>query len=161
MTLYLTRHCDAVHPIEDAARPLSEHGRDQARRLAAFLPRVLRDTDGIDEVLHSGVLRAQQTAEILADTARPAKGVQQIVGLTPGDSANAAADLLRHEQRSLLVVTHLPLVATLAAILLGGARAREPLLFRTGTMAALTGEGDFWSLEWMVHPGILPAAPRA
>jgi len=161
MTLYLTRHCDAVHPMEDPARPLSEQGRDQARRLAAFLPRALRGTDGIDEVLHSGVLRARQTAEILAETAHPARGARQLDGLTPGDSADAAADLLRHEDRSLLVVTHLPLVASLAGLLLGGSSGGAPALFRTGTMAALQGGGDHWALAWLVHPGVLPAAPRA
>ncbi len=161
MTLYLTRHCDAVHPIEDAARPLSEIGRDQARRLAAFLPRALNGTDGVDEVLHSGVLRAQQTAEVLARAIQPAGGVRQIVGLTPGDSPSAAAELFRSEERSLLVVTHLPLVAIVAGLLLDDRRDGADLLFRTGTMVALTGEGDRWSLEWMVHPGVLPSPPPA
>jgi phosphohistidine phosphatase len=160
MTLYLARHCDAVHPIEDPARPLSADGREQARRLAAFLPRALRGHESIDEVLHSGVLRARQTAAILAEAVHPTRGTRQAVGLTPGDNARAAVDALRYEGRSLLVVTHLPLVADIARLLLGQPRGHDPVVYRTGTIAALAGSGDHWSLEWVIHPALLPPAPR-
>ena len=160
MRLYLVRHCDAVHPLEDAERPLSPRGRDQAARLADWLPRIVGH---VDQVWHSGVLRARQTAETLAGALPDAPPVVQHDGFTPGDSANHAADLVRHEDRALMVVTHLPLVARVAALLLTGRRDVEPLVFHTGSVAYLHGDSGAYVLDWLVHADVLPTAraPRA
>ena len=153
MRLYRVRHCDAVHPTEHPDRPLSVHGRQQAARLRDWLDA----TDvRVDEVLHSGVLRAKQTAETLAAAVRPARGVRMVPGLRPGDPARDAADTLRCGDESRLVVTHLPIVAHIASLLLAGSEHGEPLSFATGTIAALVGEGDHWSLDWLMRPELLP-----
>ncbi len=157
MRLYLVRHCEASSGFDDAARALSERGRDQARRLASFLPRV---AGTVDEIRHSGLVRARETAEALAATLRPARGVVQMRGITPDDSPRDAADLLRFEDGVVLVVSHLPLVAHVASLLLGGRVDGEPLAFRTGSVAALDGEGMSWHLDWLVHPDLLPPAAR-
>ncbi len=154
MRIYLTRHCDAVHPLADGTRPLSERGLDQARRLAAWMPRAI---GAVHEVRHSGVLRAEQTAAILAEAARPEAGVRAVAGLTPGDSAEAAVESLRWETQPLLVVTHLPIVARIAALLLGTSAHSQPLAFHTGTIAAFDGSGMSWSLDWLVNPELLPS----
>ena len=152
MHLYLVRHCDAVHPTEHPDRPLSVRGREQATRLRNWLDRTgVR----VDEVLHSGVLRAIETADELARGVRPERGVRLENGLRPSDSPRNAADRLRHGPGSLLVVTHLPIVAHIASLLLTGTEHGEPLAFHTGTTAALVGEGGRWSLDWLVHPEML------
>lgn len=154
MRLYLVRHCDAVHPTEHPDRPLSARGRQDAARLRDWL-----DDTGIrvDEVLHSGVLRASQTAETLAVAVRPERGVRMEPGLCPGDPARDAADRLRFGDEARLVVTHLPIVAHIASLLLAGSEHGEPLSFRTGAIAALVGEGDHWSLDWLMRPDLIPA----
>jgi len=67
MLLHLLRHAHAGDPGAwegpDAARPLSEKGRDQAERLGAFLADIAFRTDAI---ITSPKLRAAQTAEIVA-----------------------------------------------------------------------------------------------
>lgn len=68
MLLHLLRHAHAGDPEAwdgpDAARPLSEKGRDQAERLGAFLANIAFKTDAI---ITSPKLRAAETAEIVAD----------------------------------------------------------------------------------------------
>ena len=63
-----SRHADAGDPAKwdgpDSQRPLSGKGRKQAERLGAFL-----DAHGIepDAIVSSPRLRAQETAEVVAD----------------------------------------------------------------------------------------------
>lgn len=155
MRLVLVRHCDAVHPVENPDRPLSEHGRDQARRLAAWMR-----ASGVraNEVLHSGVLRAAETAAEIAAALQPPRGIRAEAGLRPNDPPRLAVDGLRFGEGCVVVVTHLPIVAHMAALLLTGTERGEPVAFHTGSAAAFEGEGDHWSLEWAVHPALLPPA---
>ncbi len=154
MRLYLVRHCDAVHPLEDSERPLSDRGEDQARSLAAWLPRAVGT---VREIRHSGVLRAKQTAELLAESAQPENGVRAVEGLRPGDSPIAAADGLRYETDSVMAVTHLPLVSFVTSLLLTGRADLEPVVFHTGSIAYLHGEGATFALDWLVHADLLPS----
>lgn len=152
MRLYIVRHGDAVHPAEDPARPLSALGRDDIGRLGAWM--AARGVEAA-EILHSPKLRAKETAEILARALRPASSVREVSGLLPNDPPQEAADLLRFEAAPVLAVSHLPLVEYLVGRLLAGNPARGRLTFRPGTAAALTGGGDDWALDWLVHPDMV------
>ena len=84
---------------------------------------------------------------MLATAVQPESGLREVPGLGPNDSPEAAADELRHEEESLMVVTHLPLVSFMASLLLTGRIDREPLVFHTGSMACLHGAGDHFALD--------------
>src|SRR6266702_4466584 len=73
MDLILWRHAEAEAGSPDSARKLTEHGREQARRTAAWLKLRL---PGNCEILVSPAARAQQTASALgvAFTTAPAVG---------------------------------------------------------------------------------------
>ena len=60
MKLYLVQHGEACAEDVDPERPLTAQGRADVERLAAFLQQA-----GIQvgRVIHSGKLRAEQTAE--------------------------------------------------------------------------------------------------
>ncbi len=68
MLLDLLRHADAGDPMAwegpDAARPISDKGRKQAKRLGDHLRSIGFETEA---VITSPRLRAAQTAEIVAD----------------------------------------------------------------------------------------------
>jgi phosphohistidine phosphatase len=68
MLLHLLRHADAGDPEAwegpDAARPLSDKGRKQSKRLGAHLAAIGFKTDAL---ITSPKLRASQTAELVAD----------------------------------------------------------------------------------------------
>ena len=64
MKLYFLRHADALEGSDDAARPLSPHGKKEALEVGRFLKRA-----GIefDATYSSPLVRAKETAEIVLD----------------------------------------------------------------------------------------------
>jgi len=156
MRLYLARHGSAASPAVDPACGLSEGGRAEIARLAAFIrPLTLQPA----EVWHSGKERAEQTARLLAAALSGRPPVTQHDGLNPNDSPVDIAAELEDEERDLLLVGHLPFMSLLCSYLLARGGPPEVVTFLTGTMACLQRNGgDLWHLEWTVHPGLLPAA---
>jgi phosphohistidine phosphatase len=76
-------------PAEDCvSRPLTQAGRLAVERIAGWAAAAdIRP----DEIAHSGKLRAEQTAEILADYLMPAKGSTMRRGLGPDDDVRPLA----------------------------------------------------------------------
>jgi phosphohistidine phosphatase len=152
--LYLARHGNAASPAEDPACGLSEGGRAEIQRLAAFIRPLSLNPE---EVWHSGKPRALQTANILAGALSGSPPVTEHVGLNPNDSPLDIATEVEAEDRDLLLVGHLPFMSLLSSHLLARGGPPELITFRTGTMVNLErGSGDVWRLNWVVHPGLLP-----
>jgi len=132
MDLILWRHAEAEAGSPDSARKLTEHGREQARRVAAWLkPRL----PGNCEILVSPAARAQQTAQALcvAYTTSPAVGTDA-----------AAVDVIAAvdwpaRSRAVVLVGHQPTLGRVAAMLLSGAQADWDI-----------GKGALW---WFRHSG--------
>lgn len=151
MKLYLVQHGDAVSEQVDPARPLSEKGRRDVRALAEFLARAKAPPA---RIVHSGKLRAQQTAEIIAP---PGASVEAESGLDPKDDPAAAARTLGQSAADAIVVSHMPLLARLAALLLVGNAQPAILAFQPGTAACLErDDAGSWTLSWLVRPGLVP-----
>ena len=116
MDLILWRHAEAEDGSPDSARKLTKHGRDQARRIAAWLkPRLPKRC----EVLASPATRAQETASALGIRFETSGAV----------GANAiAADIIAEigwpaRSKAVLIVGHQPTLGRVAASLLAGAEA--------------------------------------
>jgi phosphohistidine phosphatase len=113
MELILWRHADAEDGSSDAKRELTEKGRAQASRMAAWLrPRM----EGKWRIVSSPATRAKQTADAL--------GLDYEVCLTLGSQGTEDA-LLREvgwpaADRPVLVVGHQPTIGRLAARFLTG-----------------------------------------
>ena len=67
MRLYLVQHGDAVPERLDPERPLSAAGRREVEAVARLLAGA---GARVAHVVHSGKLRAQQTAELLVSAGR-------------------------------------------------------------------------------------------
>src|SRR5437899_75323 len=91
MECYLVQHGEAKPEQEDPARPLTDRGRREVERVARA---ARRSGVGVAEILHSGKLRAQQTAELLAAALSPVGGVRAVAGLAPTDDPAAARAVL-------------------------------------------------------------------
>ena len=116
MDLILWRHADAEDGSPDSARKLTKHGRDQARRVAAWLkPRLPKRC----EVLVSPATRAQETASAL--------GVRFATRAEIGTDATAAGLIAAigwpTRSKDVLIVGHQPTLGRVAATLLSGAEA--------------------------------------
>jgi phosphohistidine phosphatase len=162
--LYLIRHGVAEERgdawPDDEKRPLTEEGMTRLRKAARGLSRV-----GIvfDIVLSSPLVRARQTAEIVAGGPAPRPALVYIESLTPGASyAALVADLEKHTRKTrIALVGHEPGIGELAARLIG---SRHPIEFKKGAICRIdvddvppSGPGD---LRWFLTPKILGALKK-
>ncbi len=132
MDLILWRHAEAEAGSPDSARKLTERGREQARRIAAWLRLRL---PGNCEILVSPAARAQQTASALgiAYTTAPAVGTE-----VAAEDVIAAVDWPARSG-AVLIVGHQPTLGRVAALLISGAEADWDI-----------GKGALW---WIRHSG--------
>ena len=92
MRLYLVQHAKAQLKGENPERPLSEAGREEITKTASFA--ALCGSIRPQRIVHSGKLRAEQTAEVLAASLSPSGGVTAEEGLAPGDDVSIWAERL-------------------------------------------------------------------
>jgi phosphohistidine phosphatase len=151
MRLYLVQHGEALSEDVDPERALSDVGRADAKRLASFLaPKHL----SISRVLHSGKLRAQQTAAVLVGAFVSKVAPEETEGLDPLDDPQALVDTLAGWQEDVLIVGHLPFLAKLVGQMLTG--TDDPLVtFDPGALVCLERSEDRWSVAWVVPPALL------
>ncbi len=158
MKLYLVQHGEALSKDIDLDRPLSEAGREDVERLASFLAGKVR----VARVLHSGKVRAWQTAEILAASLVPDLKVEEFGGLSPNDPVEPFVQHVEEWSEDLLVVGHLPFMAKLAIRLTAGADENSIVAYRPGSIVCLETDNETgWKVQWMIRPELLPDAPIA
>jgi phosphohistidine phosphatase len=152
MELYLVQHGEAKSKAEDPQRPLTERGRDEVQKVAAFAARAGLK---ISQVRHSGKRRAEETASILAEHLSPAEGVRAFPGLTPMDDVRPITQALQEETAPLMLVGHLPFMDRLAGLLVTGDPDRSVVRFRMGGIVCLEGAGHDWAVKWVVTPELV------
>lgn len=123
MQLYLVRHAEAAPGEPDEARPLTPAGRETARVLGERLA-----ADGVkpDAVLTSPLLRARETAAVLARAAGLRLRPEPDERLAPGATAEALRAALAGRGERVVVVGHQPDCGRIAAELTGGPEPRFP-----------------------------------
>ena len=152
MRLYLVQHGDSVPEQADPQRPLSAAGRRQVEAIARLLA-----SAGVRpaRTAHSGKLRAQQTAELLAKACSPDHGVEAAAGLSPNDPVKPVARMVASLSADTMLVGHLPFMARLAGRLVTGDEHVEVVAFVPGTVLCLEpAADDRWRVVWMVRPGL-------
>lgn len=128
MIVYLVRHGEAVAEEIDPARPLTEKGREEVEATA----RELRDEGArVEEIWHSGKLRAKQTAEIIAQVLNVSKVIEK-AGLNPNDNVTPIASLIRHSNKSILIAGHLPFIPKLASLLRPELQGKQVIELKLG-----------------------------
>jgi phosphohistidine phosphatase len=153
MKLYLVQHGTALTGEVDPARPLSESGYQDVQARADFLKGAgIR----VERVWHSGKLRAEQTAHLLAKAVLPRGKIEQVGGIGPNDDmAGFVSDADVWEQ-DILVVGHLPFLSRLVARLITGDPEHQVVGFVPGSVVCLERcDIDRWILLWMIRPDLL------
>ena len=151
-TLYLVQHGEARPKAEDPRRALSEAGRRAVERVADW---AAEKQLHVERIIHSGKLRASQTAEVFASKLQPAGGVESRDGLNPNDDVTAVADWLEEQSGSLMIVGHLPLLSRLVGKLVAGDPDLAPLRFRNAGVIGLVEEDRQWSIACVVPPELI------
>lgn len=153
MKLYLMQHGRPVSKEEDAERPLSEKGREDAGKMGAFVHGL-----GIVplDVYHSGKTRARQTAEIMVSFLGDRATIQKKGGLSPMDDVREIGNEIVGRDRDLMIVGHLPHLAKLSSLLAVGDETVPVVNFRQGGVVCLESrEGGGWGVAWMVVPEMI------
>jgi phosphohistidine phosphatase len=163
--LYLVRHGLAAergpsYP-DDRLRPLTPAG---VKKFASSVPGLLELEVVIDFVLTSPLVRARDTATLLAAGLEPKPAIE-VEALAPGGRHAAILDAIKthaKRYRRLALVGHEPDLGELAARLLG---ARGQVQFKKGAVCAIDVDGATpggpGTLRWLLTPRALRAlAPR-
>ena len=155
MKLYLAQHAEAKSKEEDPLRPLSENGWETIRKVAKYSEKHLRIQ--VTEIIHSGKVRAKQTAEALAEHLKPTKGLASSKDLEPLANPGFWKDCLAGTTKDIMLVGHLPHLSKLCGLLLTGNEDKETIGFRMGGIVCLErDESGRWTTQWIVVPEIIP-----
>ncbi len=153
MRLYLMQHGKSKSKEEDPGRSLTDKGRSEVERVAAFLARTA-PSESVP-IRHSGKTRARETAEALAGTLETAT-VEETDGLAPLDDPALWAERLGETDKEMVLVGHLPHLARLTSLLLVGDPKRGIVEFSNAGMVCLQrNEDGRWALLWSVVPALL------
>jgi len=152
MKLYLVQHGEALDKKRDPERPLSTSGHEDVVDIAAFLAGRVQ----VSHVVHSGKIRAQQTAEVLGKFLGQGCEVSRLGGLNPQDSVASFVRQVMEMNADTLVVGHLPFMAKLVAALIAGSEEQELVAFQPGSLVCLAClEDGTWQIEWMIRPELV------
>jgi phosphohistidine phosphatase len=157
--LYLVRHAIAAERgpewPDDTLRPLTERGISRFKGVVGGL----RWLDlSLDEVLTSPLVRAKQTADLLAGGLNQVPVVKILDALAPGYAPAATMSQVARSARGrrVALVGHEPALGELAAYLIGAPRA---LPFRKGGACRIDVEGlsskRAGTLVWFMPPRVL------
>lgn len=158
MHIYLVQHGDALSKTEDEDRPLSEKGRKNVSKLASFMA---HSQLPITSVLHSGKLRAQQTALIYSDTL----GLDHLATECPhpvasNDPIGPLVDAIQTPSQMsdhVMLIGHLPHLGKLVSSLVTGNEDANCVQFEPGGVVALERNeaSRDWTIQWVLRPSLV------
>ena len=157
--MYLVRHAIAADRgdewPDDSKRPLTEAGINRFKEAVDGLAWL---DVGIDEIFTSPLVRAKQTATLLAHGLGNKTSVKTLDALAPGHSARQVMNDLSHAAKyhRIALVGHEPGLGELAAHLIGSPRA---LPFKKGGVCHIAIQGLTsrrpGELVWFLPPKVL------
>jgi phosphohistidine phosphatase len=153
MKLYLVQHGEAKSKDEDEKRPLTDQGRQGVERIAAFLKGA-----GVEakKVIHSGKLRAEQTAEILKEAIAAKGKLEAHDGINPNDEPGPLAEETAKWTDDTMIVGHLPFMSGMVSLLITNEAVIPIASYEPGSVVCLErGENDTWTICWMLRPELL------
>ena len=160
MKLYILRHGDAgerdaANYTSDAARPLTSKGIKRTRQLANAM-RQMEIT--FDVILSSPLIRAHQTAEIIARSLGLEKQLRLVGQLAPDHALTEVLALIESappKTGTMLLIGHEPSLSRLVSLLCTGG-TNLGLTLKKGGLCRLelteVKSGPCATLEWLLSP---------
>ncbi|MBT8438749.1 MAG: phosphohistidine phosphatase SixA [Gammaproteobacteria bacterium] len=153
MKLYLVQHGEACAKEINPDRPLTDQGKADIERLAAFFKQAGIQ---VERVIHSGKLRAEQTAERLAKVTASGMELETSGLINPNDNPKAFDWQSESWNRDTLIVGHLPFMAKLVSHLVIDDENKSITDFQPGSIVCLEHTDEtHWQVIWMIRPEIL------
>lgn len=142
MKIYLVRHGQAESPEVNSERPLTKAGEKEVLELAK---RIKEKSFGVDQIIHSGVLRAKQTAEIIQKELGDTHPLEKGEDLLPNSDPKIWAEKLEQSNKNIMLVGHMPYMAILGELLIKNSAS---LGFQTASMIVFRFEEGEFHLDW-------------
>ena len=162
--IYLVRHAIAAERGEewpdDSKRPLTDTGVARFKEVVKGLAWL--DVE-IDEIFTSPLVRAKQTANLLAHGLADKASVKTLDALSPGHTPRVVMNELSRaaKRRRIALVGHEPDLGELASHLLGSPRS---LVFKKGGVCQIAVQGLTsrrpGELVWFLPPKVLRRLPK-
>ena len=154
MKLYLVQHGEAVAKNIDPGRPLSRQGEHDVQRMAGFLKKC---NVALDKIMHSGKMRAHQTAEILAEAVLIKGEIEAVKGVNPDDPVEDFSIVAHKLKQDTMVVGHLPFMSRMVSYLITGNPDQAVVAYKPGSIVCLERNAEqYWQIQWMLRPNFLP-----
>ncbi|MCG8563989.1 MAG: phosphohistidine phosphatase SixA [Desulfobacterales bacterium] len=150
MSLFLAQHGLALPKDQDPEKGLSPQGRADTLRIAevAAVYNV-----PVARIVHSGKVRAAQTAAIFEDHLKPPRPTGTIPGISPLDDAPAFGNRV-DPRANLLVVGHLPFMERLVSHLTCGDPDKRVYKFQNSGLVCLEEDQGDWYIKWTLNPRV-------
>ena len=151
MKLYLMRHGKAEKGLESLESTLNDEGVKQVSQIAEKLK---EKEIKVDELYHSGLLRADETASIIKETAfNYLEDIERSMDLAPQAEPKRWQDKLNQEEfltKDLFLVSHIPFLQKFTGLLLKDDQGVE---FSNAAVICLErGDGKDWHIVWKWVP---------
>ncbi len=157
MIVYFLRHGLAEEretwKDDDALRPLTEKGKQQMEQTAEAITRLIPD---LDAILTSPLVRARQTAQIVAKKLEMVESLEEDTRLSPGFGMAELIEIIEEHAgaEGLVLVGHEPDFSSTVSDLIGGGR----LVFKKGGLARVdlvALDPPRGQLVWLIPPKVL------
>jgi phosphohistidine phosphatase SixA len=159
MNVYILRHGIAVEHgaagyENDDERPLTGKGE---RKMWAIARAIEALEISFDSILSSPLVRARQTAEIVAEALKCKKRMELTDTLSPQHSAKPLIEYLQKQRAvdDVLLVGHEPFLSQFISLLISGESETSVLLKKGGFCKLSTDHlkhGKCATLEWLLTP---------
>ena len=148
ITVYLVQHGIALAKDIDETRPLSDIGADEVRSIAFMLK---KNNIDIHKIIHSGKLRAVQTASIFAQVL-DISIVSQQKGMNPNDEPEKLIEQITED--AVMYIGHLPNIQNVVSNLVTGNNNNSVIKFKNAAVACIEINDKESHLNWFITPGL-------
>lgn len=155
MRVYLIRHGEATpEKADNTDYPLSEKGKEDIRHIATFLAKQPLE---IKHIFHSGILRAKETAEMIAKKINFNGEIEVYTEMQPYDSISTLASMVNQASEDIIIVGHMPFLGLLLSKLVTGDEHQDVLYLHKGTTVCLERieHSTTWLIEWCITPEVV------
>lgn len=165
MYIYFLRHASAgtkksAIPEQDERRPLDAKGIAQSKQVGKLL-----STLGVqpEAFISSPLLRAVQTAELVAGQLKPEPSITIDDALRPDASYEQFQDLIQHyvKRKTIVVTGHNPNESEFLSYLISGGTIKNVVELKKGTIAKIEYNGGRATLHWCVTPKLIGIAQES
>ena len=148
------RHGEALSESADPRRPLSDFGRQQVRSVGRLALERNAKPAGL---FHSGILRAEETAQLLRSELAIESCPLAMTGLLPEDDPFVVKAEVETFKEPMMLVGHLPHLQRLTGLLVAHDPERRIVDFAPANMVCLARGDESWTVEWLIGPGYAKA----